>query len=124
MGDKKEELFMKKSNLLTIALLTLFIFVLPVLSQESKKDKSDWPVLKGPYLGQKSPGMTPEVFAPGIISKPDYHEHSSLSFTKDREEIYWSAQCLYEGESNQRIFFMKLKDGRWTSPKILQGALR
>jgi pimeloyl-ACP methyl ester carboxylesterase len=26
------------------------------------------PEVKGPYLGQKPPGMTPEVFAPGIVS--------------------------------------------------------
>jgi len=27
--------------------------------------KADIPVLKGPFLGQKPPGMTPEIFAPG-----------------------------------------------------------
>jgi hypothetical protein len=25
-------------------------------------------VLKGPYLGQKPPGMKPEIFAPGILN--------------------------------------------------------
>ena len=34
----------------------------------SKEKTNDWPVLKGPYIGQKPPGMTPEIFAPGIIS--------------------------------------------------------
>ncbi|MBN2344940.1 MAG: PD40 domain-containing protein [Candidatus Aminicenantes bacterium] len=28
----------------------------------------DFSVLKGPYLGQMPPGMTPEIFAPGIVS--------------------------------------------------------
>jgi hypothetical protein len=28
----------------------------------------DFPELNGPYLGQKPPGITPEVFAPEIIS--------------------------------------------------------
>ena len=27
--------------------------------------QSDFPVLKGPYLGQKPPGDVPELFAPG-----------------------------------------------------------
>jgi hypothetical protein len=27
-----------------------------------------FPILKGPYLGQKPPGMIPEIFAPGFIS--------------------------------------------------------
>jgi len=26
--------------------------------------QDDFPVLKGPYLGQKPPGITPEVFEP------------------------------------------------------------
>ena len=30
--------------------------------------QENFPVLKGPYLGQKPPGLTPEIFAPEIIS--------------------------------------------------------
>jgi len=30
--------------------------------------RDEFPILKGRYLGQKPPGMTPEVFAPGIVS--------------------------------------------------------
>ena len=30
--------------------------------------KKEWPVLKGPYLGQKPPRMKAELFAPGIVS--------------------------------------------------------
>jgi len=30
--------------------------------------QGEFPVLKGPYFGQKPPGSTAEVFAPGIIS--------------------------------------------------------
>jgi L-ascorbate metabolism protein UlaG (beta-lactamase superfamily) len=29
-------------------------------------------LLEGPYLGQKPPGMTPELFAPGIVSKEGF----------------------------------------------------
>lgn len=29
---------------------------------------TEFPILQGPYLGQKPPGMKPEIFAPGIIS--------------------------------------------------------
>lgn len=34
--------------------------------------KEDFPVLKGPYLGQKPPGVKPEIFAPGIVSTKDH----------------------------------------------------
>lgn len=43
-------------------------------AQENTKDKSDFPVLKGSYLGQKFPGMTPELFAPEIMdAEHGYH---------------------------------------------------
>jgi hypothetical protein len=31
-------------------------------------NRESFPVLQGPYLGQKPPGLTPEVFAPGILN--------------------------------------------------------
>lgn len=36
--------------------------------------QEDFPVLKGPYLGQKPPGMTPDIFAPGFVSTEKYGE--------------------------------------------------
>lgn len=51
------------------------------------------------YLGQKPPGMIPEMFAPGIISKAGFHLHSCVAFSPDgkyifflrryKEAIYW-----------------------------------
>ncbi len=35
--------------------------------------------LKGPYLGQKSPGDTPELFAEGVITS-GHHEHNIPAF--------------------------------------------
>jgi Tol biopolymer transport system component len=60
--------------------------------------------------------MTPEVFAPGIISRPDYHEHSSPAFSPDGSEVYWSAHI---GPRKQRMFHMKFESGRWSQPEIL-----
>jgi hypothetical protein len=109
-------MYSKFHIIIVMFFLTLFTMC---QGQEKIEDKSDFPVLKGKYLGQKPPGLTPEIFAPGIVSKSDYHEHSSPFFTKNGKEVYWSAQCIYEGESNQRIFFMKLEDGKWTKPEII-----
>ena len=49
-----------------------------VIVFNSSAQQDEFPVLKGPYLGQKSPGMTPEVFAPGIISTDDWEGCSCL----------------------------------------------
>jgi hypothetical protein len=53
---------MEKNNMLVSLLLLVLLF-----SGYCSK-KADSPVLKGPYLAQKPPGMTPEIFAPGYIN--------------------------------------------------------
>ncbi len=59
------------------------IAALPLLTNVSygQEKMPDFAVLSGKYLGQKPPGMTPEIFAPGIIST-ELHEGSS-GFNKD-----------------------------------------
>jgi Tol biopolymer transport system component len=49
--------------------------------------QDDFPILKGPYLGQKPPGMTPEIFAPGIVST-GLDELNSV-FSPDGDEFYF-----------------------------------
>jgi Tol biopolymer transport system component len=70
------------------------------------------PVLKGPYLGQKPPGLTPEVFAPGIVST-DSHEMNT-AFTPDGKEFYF---CRRINDRNT-IVVMKQINGQWTAPEI------
>lgn len=108
-----------KKNLKTIFFLfaALFLFLNSTYEQQTN---SVLPNLTGPYLGQKLPGMTPEVFAPGIVSRKDYHEHSSPAFSPDGKEVYWSAYCVVDGVENERIFFSKLAGDKWTAPKIVE----
>lgn len=55
-----------KSNYICI-FIALMLSVLPMSSKSEGQIK--FPILKGPYMGQKPPGMMAEPFAPGIISK-------------------------------------------------------
>jgi hypothetical protein len=73
---------------------------------------NDFPVLKGPYLGQKPPGMTPEIFAPGIVST-GYNERN-IAFSPDGKELYY---CLW-GAPHGVFLFMKEVNGRWTKPRV------
>jgi len=52
----------------TKIILSSFLF-LPVITL-SAQNNTGTDALTGPYLGQKPPGMTPEIFAPGIVSIP------------------------------------------------------
>ena len=85
-----------------------------VISQEK-----EFPVLKGPYLGQKPPGMTPEIFCPGVISS-EHQEHSSLAFSPDGKEMWWSRWRLPHDLDKypQVIMFITRDNGGWSRPKV------
>ena len=70
--------------------------------------------LKGPYLGQKPPGMTPEVFAPGIVSKEG--DQGRLFIAPDGSEIiYWERDTA----GRMRIISILNRGGAWSAPEAL-----
>ena len=71
-------------------LIILFFLFIPIMIISQLKENSvDLPVLKGPYLGQKPPGMTPEIFAPGIVSSPEATEYA-IAFNPDGKAFYFN----------------------------------
>jgi hypothetical protein len=94
----------------------LFVLMITIVSigfMQAQKKFKDFPVLKGPYLGQKPPGMTAEIFAPGIVST----EHSEFCsvFSPDGNEFYWSLS----GAPYPAIVVMRQNNGRWSKPEIV-----
>ena len=84
--------------------------------------KDEWPVLKGPYLGQEPPGETPEVFAPGIISLQGRYELNS-EFSPEGDEFYFELSTTTPEEKKQgRYFYVimvsKRINGVWTEPEV------
>jgi hypothetical protein len=67
---------------------------------------------EGPYLGQKPPGMTAEIFAPDIVST-EHGEFCSV-FSPDGDEFYWSIA----GAPYPVIAMMQQNNGRWSEPEI------
>ena len=89
---------------------------MPAFAQEKEINKTDSKILTGEYFGQKTPGNTPELFAPGVISHPDYFEHSAALFSPDGKEIYWTAKA--NDQRDYKIYFMKMVNGIWSRPKV------
>jgi hypothetical protein len=87
------------------------IFLL-IGSQALEARQNDWPVLKGPYLGQKPPGMTPEVFAPGIVSTDDAPE-GCICFSKDGRNVVFRRHFREKTE----VFLSEQENGTWTQPQ-------
>lgn len=94
---------MKK--LLVLSLLFLFCFT--VSGQQNRTT-----VLSNPYLGQKPPGMTPELFAPDIIATGYYERDITIS--PDGTEIFYG---ILTGR-HVTILYTRLKDGKWLEPEI------
>ena len=93
--------------------IILFLIAVPALTQELTKKTADSSLLSGEYLGQKPPGMLPEIFAPGIISTCT--QHSSAYFSYDGKEVYFSR--LYPSPSV--IMYMCEENGQWKKPQAV-----
>lgn len=75
----------------------------------SSKTGHVFPVLKGPYMGQPSPGKTAEPFAPGIISKDGWQIQGV--FSPDLQEFYFTTDS---GEGTPIIVIgFRQRDGIW-----------
>jgi Tol biopolymer transport system component len=101
-----------------VSLIVFFILVIIVAC--SKQDK--FPILRGRYFGQKPPGMTPEIFAPGIISTEEKYELNSV-FSPKGDEFYYEISTTTPEEKKKEIYFYiilvsKMKNGVWTKPEI------
>jgi hypothetical protein len=70
------------------------------------------PLPEVPYIGQKPPGLIPEIFAPGIVSDPLAFEYSG-TFSPDGAEYYFARES---GNLGQMLMFTRFENGTWTSP--------
>jgi Tol biopolymer transport system component len=94
--------------------LSLFPAVIPGSLSSASHDLTK---LTGPYLGQKPPGMTAALFAPGVVST-GYFEHSSPTFSPDGREVFWGVQESDSFSNPRPIIFMERIDGAWTKPRM------
>jgi Tol biopolymer transport system component len=97
--------------------LSVFLFVITlysVFSQEKIKNIPNFPLLKGKYLGQKLPGMTPKIFAPGFISFTESIE-TSPTISPNGDEFYFSRFSFEDGKSH--IYVTKRIDNIWRKPE-------
>jgi hypothetical protein len=90
-----------------------------VVPRAAGQEKSGFPVLKGPYLGQIPPDTIPVPFAPGILNPDGDRMHGFPSFSPDGREVCWSLLRIKERRPVGLLMTMKEEGGVWTSPRIL-----
>lgn len=82
-----------------------------MVSSYAQPDK--FPVLKGPYLGQKPPGIKPEIFAPELFS--DFKYTFCSVFSSNGNEYYFAAAKTEN--DNAGIYWMHCRNQNWTKPE-------
>ena len=102
-------------KLRVLFLMVLIVSCWTVVSQERIAD-SDFPIIKGNYLGQEPPGICPELFAPDIYSKVHPEWVFCTEFSPDGNELFF-AECEV-AQDIDRIMFMKRVDDVWTKPVV------
>ncbi len=79
-------------------------------------DKAEsFPELSGPYLGQKLPGDSAELFAPGVVSTSLISR--DMAIMPDGKEIYFSTAT--PGYRYCSIMMTKEINGKWTEPEAV-----
>ncbi len=96
--------------------ITIIVFLLALGALTFSSPREDFPILKGPYLGQKPPGLVPEKFFFDFMPE-GYRLHSAPAFTPGGEEVYFSAMD-FSIRYSEKIFVMKMVGGTWRPPRV------
>ncbi len=94
-----------------ISLISI-ILLLSALTTSSKVESQNKSTnLTGPYLGQKPPGLTPVVFAPGIVSTKGWEY--GVVFAPNLEEVYFVREVDVETKPRQEMVVFEMINNRW-----------
>ncbi len=111
---------MKKFPIVIIACaLTLFS-----CNSKQQNSKNSDETVDSPYLGQKTPGLVPEIFAPDLISTSNWEVGGV--FTPDLNEFYFIREIGEKEEDMKQVFMVakKNEDNKWEtsiiSPRVGQ----
>ena len=96
----------------TLSILIGFL-IISIILFNSFKQKSESSVIIETYLGQKPPGITPEIFAPDIISIEEGKEYKP-TISPDVSEIFFMRRT--PGARDDGIWTSKLEEGKLTEP--------
>ena len=95
-----------------ILILVLFI-TMGCNVGHTEKEEPGFPELVGKYVGQKEPGLTPEIFAPNIVSTG--MSEINACFSPDYKEFFFSVVM----PSRQFVIMsMKYNGQHWAAPEV------
>ena len=94
-----------------------FCFILAILFLfNSCSQQNDIPLLQGPYLGQEPPGMTAELFDPGVFNEGEFLGCSG--FLNDGTVFVFGSMKPNSDWRLRPVYVMGIENGRWSMPQI------
>lgn len=97
-------------NFINISII--WIIAVTIISAQEK----EFPKLTNPYLGQEPPGRTPEIFAPGIVSREDRYELMSAFSPNGKEFCFTVTKRKW---SDFKVWCTKYELKQWSEFKLL-----
>lgn len=89
------------------------LFILPVIGfsfTSCAKTEENFLESKDAYFGLKPPGLTPEVFATGIVSDSTWAEHCQVAVTPDGNKLYFYSMGIEGGYGNKDVWFVTCRN--------------
>lgn len=105
----------KKSTLTPFTLLSITLLLCCCTTS------SPTPVSSGElaeYFGMMPPGLSPELFAPGVLPPEGGVAHSFPAFSPDGSEVYFSAYFPDQEPRVDVIMFLEWQGDAWSSPQV------
>lgn len=102
---------MKNTHFILILIIGIFLNACNPKKKDSNDSESltnDVVSIESPYLGQKPPGLTPKVFAPGMVSTNSLEIEGV--FSPNMDEFYFTKQVKGEAPKTHAI---RYKNGKW-----------
>lgn len=101
-------------RILVITSLICIFALMNCIAQNNTGETIELSNYKGPYLGEKPPGMTPKLFAPEIFKQVTGNSvHSAPSFSYDGKEMYYT---VMPEEGPFIIKYTRMINNKWTKP--------
>lgn len=99
------------SNVLLFSVLTVSC---------GNQTEGKFPVLEDSYLGQNPPGLTPEIFAPGIVNTEENREIEGM-FSADMNAFYFIRRPLGEESSSNVMIAISHQDNQLQESIVQRG---
>ena len=102
---------MLRTSFVKISLMVFAIIVNACSSEKTNDSLTEGNLI----LGQKPPGLTPQPFAPGLVSTDEYLE-SEVTFLQDMTQLSFTRSGVEYKKPT--LFVMEYKDDQWSRKSI------